>query len=117
MATKTAAKTAAKTVAKSTAKAVKASASKPAKKAKAAPAPAPAPVVEVVETSRQQGFRIQEAMNSGLFTVPQIAAKTGLSENRVIEHVQYEISKNRSKLNTKLQVVVISQPRRRAEGK
>jgi hypothetical protein len=86
--------------------------SAPAKKQK----PAPAPVQEVVETKNQQGRRIQDAMNAALLTVEQIAAKTGLTLGRVNEHVNYEVSKGRSKLDTKKRVVVVSQPRYRNEG-
>jgi hypothetical protein len=51
-----------------------------------------------------------------LLTVEQIAAKTGLTVGRVSEHVNYEISKNRSKLNTKKQVQVISSPKYRQQS-
>ncbi len=80
------------------------------------PAAKPQPVQEVTETKNQAGRRIQDAMNAALLTVEQIAAKTGLSVSRVNEHVNYESSKNRSKLNGKKQVQVISQPKYRSEG-
>lgn len=95
---------------------------KPAKKAAAAPAkqskqPAKQSREQVVEQHKSrnaQGVEIQAAMTKQLLTVAQLAERTGYSENRVLEHCNYEISKGRSKMNTKKQVVVLSQPMRRA---
>jgi hypothetical protein len=86
----------------------------PAKPAKQSKKPAAAPVVvEQTETRNQQGHRIQAAMTKTLLTVEQIAERVGLSATRVTEHVNWEISKGRSKFNGKKQVVVISQPKYR----
>ena len=71
-------------------------------------------VVEQHVSRNEQGRIIQEVMTKSLLTVEQIAERTGYSESRVTEHVNYEISKGRSKMNTKKQVVVLSQPVRRA---
>jgi len=96
---------------------------KNAKKAPAAKAPAakrvakqvePTPVVQAQNQSRNMiGRLLQEAMTKQLLTIPQLAAKVGVSEKRAEEHVAYEVSKSRSRLNTKRQVVVLSQPIRR----
>ena len=76
----------------------------------AEPAPEPKPL-----TRNQQGHVIQAAMTTATnakrpMTVEQLATETGFSVARVQEHVDWEISKGRSKKNGKQQVLVLSQP-------
>ena len=70
----------------------------------------PAPVEAPKLTRNQQGHVIQAAMVQSLLTIQQLAERTGFSVARVQEHVEYEVSKQRAKLNAKKQVVVLKQP-------
>lgn len=75
----------------------------------------PAPVEAPKLTRNQQGHVIQAAMTTATnakrpMTVEQLATETGFSVARVQEHVDWEISKGRSKKNGKQQVLVLSQP-------
>ena len=83
---------------------------------KPAAKPAPTPEVAAHVSRNEQGRLIQAAMSASLMTIEQLAEKNGFSVARVKEHVDYEVSKGRSKLNGKKQVVVLSQPIRRSVG-
>lgn len=65
-------------------------------------------------TRTQQGHMIQKLLQQGPINVKQIAEKTGLSESRTLDHVEYEISKGRASYDKKGRVVIgDKQPRYR----
>lgn len=72
--------------------------------------------VAAAATRSEQGRIIQAEMSKSLQTVEQLASKLGMTAQRVDAHFQYELGKGRAKLNSRKQIVVLSQPVRRNAG-
>ncbi|MFO0789073.1 MAG: hypothetical protein U0805_06420 [Pirellulales bacterium] len=68
--------------------------------------------VEEHVSRNMQGRIIQETMTKYPSTIAQLVERTGFTEARVLDHVNYEIAKGRSKMKGKT-VVVLAQPVRR----